>query len=107
MFRRTFFAVMAAVASWPFVAQAAQKRYGRITVEGWDAHFRRTGKMLRIFVDGHDVTTRCVTVDDRHGYALMNKHDDDGRCYIDARGKIAREIRKGANVRIVETGPEA
>lgn len=77
------------------------KLWGRVTVEGHQAHKRRTGKVLRVFVRGEDVTRRCVMANDRAGKAILFLHDENGRCYVGPRGGAARELYRGP-VQIVE-----
>lgn len=70
--------------------------FGRVTVDWWAAHKRRTGKEIRVYVDGVDVTTRCVVANDRSGYALLYKHDEAGRPYVvGLDGNAAREVVRG------------
>mgnify|MGYP001581750027 FL=1 len=104
--RAIMFGSLATVVATAIRAIAPVSFYGRITVLGWIMHKRRTGRELHTLVDGEDVTDRCVLADDRRGRVVLNKCDASGRCYIDERGHIAREIRCGV-VRIVEQGGEA
>lgn len=78
-----------------------RKLWGRVTVTGHACHHRRTGKVLRVFVRGEDVTRRCVMANDRAGKAILLLHDAEGRCYAGADGRVARELYRGL-VEIVE-----
>ncbi len=80
---------------------AIPHRFGRVTVSGWIVHRNRTGKELRIILDGRDVTERCVLANDRRQYVVLNKSGPDGKLYIDLHGGIARERIRG-NVVISE-----
>lgn len=77
-------------------------KWGRITVEGHRAHKRRTGKVLRTFINGVDRTRDCMMVDDRGvGKAVLLKRDKDGHAYVGLDGRTARELYKGP-ITIVE-----
>ena len=100
--RRSIFKCAAAAIATVTVAQPTTKRFGRLTIQGWTCYRNRTGRELSVLVNGIDVTRRCVLADDRRGYVVLHRNDSDGHCYLDARGKVAREILKWQDVRIVE-----
>lgn len=78
-----------------------RRRFGRVTVEGWMAHKRRTGKELRVIVEGRDVTTDCTFADDIRGRVIMLQRDASGHSYLGTDGRIARRLYRGT-VTIVE-----
>ena len=46
-----------------------------LTVEGWQAHFEKTGERLRVYVDDLDVTDRCYRTDVGLMYAQVYCRD--------------------------------
>ncbi len=75
--------------------------FGTVTVDGWIAHKKRTGKELHVLVDGVDVTADCFRANDRKGYAFVHLRNANGRFYIGPDGRAAKRILRGT-VRIVE-----
>ena len=51
---------------------------GSLTVDGWQAHFEKTGERLHVYVDGLDVTDRCVDANIGLMYAEVYCHDPIG-----------------------------
>lgn len=70
-----------------------------LTLEGHREIERSTGRFLRVLVsipDGHkeDVTARCITADDKHGWVLCYRHNAEGRPYLDG-PYVAKELLVG------------
>lgn len=79
-------------------------RWGRVTADDWHRHYARTGRALAVFVDGVDVSERCVAADDVAGTATLMFLDDQGRARRsdDGSGPVVETVR-GA-VEIAERG---
>ncbi len=67
-----------AVERW---ADGAPAPWGLMTLEGERRLRMEYGHAVRVLLDGHDVTHRCVTADDRQGWALLIVHDEAGDCW--------------------------
>ncbi len=90
---------------------AEPETYGLLTVEREKAHRRKTGVQLHIYLDGVDVTTRCVAADDEGGigspYVVLycrdrENHDwkvDNGELHL-ASGWIVHRLRIEGSVAI-------
>ena len=62
-------------------------------------------KDCRAFVDGIEVTDRCVTADEEEGKAWCFKHNEEGRAFVDdATGNPAEEILTGDVVIMIGKG---
>lgn len=68
-----------------------------LTIERHREIENRTGTFLRVVVNGEDVTSRCMSADDSHGWALVYQHNSDGRKFLDfERNQVAREVLVGS-----------
>lgn len=72
------------------------ERYGPLTLDRYRA-FVKDLHFLHVFVNGEDVTTRCIFADDSVGqqYAVLFKLNADGQKYVGADGCAARELVAG------------
>ena len=75
--------------------------YGLMTVERHALHKRTTGETLRVYLDGEDVTDRCVEADDKEGHVLLNCLDDVGHSPRIGTGKTHLEPRAKLSGRTV------
>lgn len=82
-------------------AAAPPETVGKLTVNGWVAHKARTGRELRVLLDGRDVTHDCQLANDRKGFVVLLWRDGQGRTYVGPNGRPGRVVR--GDVRIVET----
>jgi hypothetical protein len=87
----------------PFFGRAASspQTFGRLTVRGWLVHKNRTGKEIRVYVEGRDVTRDCKMANDRKGLAIIHLRNEKGQFYIGPDGRAARRLYRGP-VQMVE-----
>lgn len=57
----------------------------------------------RAFLNDVEVTRECQIADTRIGRVLLLKRNEQGRCYVDETGHIAKEWRHG-RVRVERAG---
>lgn len=57
-------------------------------------------KTLRAFIDDEEITNRCFEADDEAGYALVYKHNAEGKKYRDPNGDGAAWERLEGRIRI-------
>jgi hypothetical protein len=62
------------------------------------------GKGYRVFMDGQDVTNRCVEVDDKEGWAECLVFEDNGNVMVNPGGSPVHVMLTG-NVEIVPPLP--
>ena len=62
-------------------------KYGLLTAHGHRAHLEMTGEILRVFLDGEDVTNECVEADDRQGFAVL---------FVRTRERLSQLVARGA-----------
>lgn len=77
------------------IAPASRPRFGRLTVDGHRAHQRATGELLRVYLDGHDVTDRCCEADDTIGVVRLYCYDRVAHRWDVARGALHEAVGGG------------
>jgi len=67
--------------------------YGLLTVARHKDLYDTEKIFLRVYVDDVDITDRCLSADDRHGWALVFDYDRQGRVRVDVnRKRIAARV---------------
>lgn len=75
-------------------AVAGGSRYGHLDVQRWRDIHNETGRDLRVFLNGIDVTDRCYEAD--AGVVRLFKRNEQGCFYVDPEtGDAARETLYG------------
>jgi hypothetical protein len=70
-------------------------RVGHMTLDRWAREGHRKADH-RVYLNGEDVTMRCVEFDDMAGYVVLLRHDAWGRSFLDpTTGSAAKERIEG------------
>ena len=74
--------------------RASYKTYGLMTIERHGIE-RTKGRYLHVYLNGIDVTNRCMSADDRHGWAFLFVRTPEGAA-IQFEDGVLWELCEGA-----------